>query len=201
MNLSWFNAPETENPMDLIEFQSTLSVDSLAEAPVTDVAYKDIWVTNNGTEEGTDTLVEFGFFIDADTPADIASILKLSEQTHSSGYPCGLYIVFGYETNIGTGSYIEQIEEETINPLEITKFHVTWSNGLNPLNKIKLNSAYTYNGVSYSVRTNLPKASSTLNTNGESGGSLKVRVLFLGPTTGNSILSNIRVNAHALKEV
>jgi hypothetical protein len=84
---------------------------------------------------------------------------------------------------------------------DYAKFRVNWDAGTNILNKINISSAYTYNGSSYALRNNFPVNEGALNVNNETKGRIKVRFLIKSPPSGNSILSNITLNAAALGEL
>lgn len=194
MNLSWFNGEEGSNPSDLIESETSIS----AAYGSNTYNYYDIWVTNNGNDNGTGNLVDFGFYIDSDDPNELASISKLANDLDGDDKPCGLFLVFGYADSLGEDSYIDNFE--TLSYADLLKFQVNWTQGSSILNKINLKSAYTYNGISYVLRNNLYVNTGSMNSNGETKGILKVRVALKTATESNIFLSKIRLNAHCIKE-
>jgi hypothetical protein len=85
--------------------------------------------------------------------------------------------------------------------LDYSKFRVGWDSGSNILNKINIKYSYTYNGSSYVMRNNFPVNEGSSNTNDETKGRLKVCFVLKAPPGGNTILSNITLNAAALGEL
>ncbi|NDB81543.1 MAG: hypothetical protein EB127_02155 [Alphaproteobacteria bacterium] len=85
--------------------------------------------------------------------------------------------------------------------LDYSKFRVNWDSGINILNKINIKSTYTYNGSSYVTRNNFPINEGATNAKSETQGRLKVRFLIKSPSSGNTILSNVTLNAAALGEL
>lgn len=194
MNLSWFNGEEGSDPSDLIESETNLS---LTYGTPTYTSY-NIWVTNNGNEDGTGNLIDFGFYVDSDDPNDLSEILKLANDYDGDGNPCGLFIVFGYADSLGEDSYIDNLE--TLSVEDQLKFQVNWTQGSSILNKINLKTSYTYNGISYVLRNNLYTNAGSMNANGETKGILKIKVVLRISATSNLLLSRIRLNAHCIKE-
>lgn len=194
MNLSWFNGEEGSDPSDLIESETSIS----ATYGTPTYSYYDIWVTNNGNEDGTGNLIDFGFYIDSNDPEELASILKLANDLDGDDKPCGLFVVFGYADALGESSYIDDFETLSYN--DLSNFQVNWTQGSSVLNKINLKSAYTYNGISYVLRNNLYTNTGSMNSNGETKGILKVRLVLKSALGSNIFLSKIRLNAHCIKE-
>lgn len=199
MNLSWFNTTPNSNPNDLIQSYSTLTLD-YAVSSLT--AYQDIWVTNNGSESGKDTLVDFGFYFTSDNIQSFNDLLKLASQTDGSGNLCGLFLIFGYWNDEGTYlSYIDNFN--TLAPSEQAKFQINWTQGTNALNKISLKNALTYSsggGVPV-LRNNLGLNEGSLSSSNEGKGILKIRVFLRGVAGGNSLLSSVELNAYCLSEI
>jgi len=194
MNLSWFNGEEGSDPSDLIESETSISA---TYGTATYDSY-DIWVTNNGNEDGTGNLIDFGFYIDCDDPNELASILRLANDLDGDDKPCGLFVVFGYGNNLGEDSYIDNFE--SLSYSDLLKFQVNWTQGSSVLNKIDLKSAYTYNGISYVLRNNLYTNAGSMNMNGETKGILKIRVVLKTASGSDIFLSNVRLNAYCIKE-
>jgi hypothetical protein len=84
---------------------------------------------------------------------------------------------------------------------DYAKFRVNWDAGTNILNKINISSAYTYNGSTYALRNTFPINEGSSNASDETKGRIKVRFLVKSPPSGNSILSNITLNAAAIGEL
>lgn len=195
MNLSWFEFTESQTSEDLLDVETTVSVSYAGSL----VSYKDFWIQNNGNEEGEGTLVDFGLYVSANDRNDLIKVLKLASEVDGDDLPCGLFLVFGYDEE--SNSYIDKIPEGIYSAEEAAKFQVNWTQGTTQLNKITLNSAQTFNGTGYSTRTNLPVSDEITNTDSETRGRIKVRLVLKAKEGGETLLSKISVNASVLGEI
>jgi hypothetical protein len=199
MNLSWFDTEPSSDPDDLIENYTSLNINYMID-PLTD--YKDIWVSNNGSETGKDNLIDFGFYVNSDNIQAFNDLLKLASETNPSGDLCGLFIIFGYYQD--DGDYISYMDTfDTLSVQEQAKFQVNWTQGTSALNKISLKNALTYNGIgSFPVaRNNFELNDGNLSIAGEGAGVVKIRVLVKGVPGGNTLLSTVELNAYCLGEI
>jgi len=197
MNISWFKNIEGGLTEDLLDVETPITLNVTSS---NDVAYVDIWLQNNGEETGLNSgLVDFGLYIEGKSIKDSESILKLSSAKDETDKAYGVYLLFGYIANSIEDSVIDNWE--TLSPTDLAPFHVNWSQGTSILNKIKLTSAYTYNGSSYILRNTLGVNEGNLNTYEEGKGRLKVRLLVRAPAGAATFLSTVHLSAHALAEV
>ena len=203
MNLAWFNAPNSAQPENLTDYSSTISASYVLGDE--SISYKEIWVSNQGTETSGSTLVDFGFYIEADDLSQLNNLLNYSS-FEEAGKPCGLFIVYGYNDDTGENSYIENFLSGELFPQDMLKFQVNWTQGVNRLNALRMSSTYTYdkNGE-YSQRGNLELNGGQVNAAGENKGVIKIAVILRLPRLGTekalSFMSQIRLNAYALKEI
>ena len=111
-----------------------------------------------------------------------------------------MFIVFGYENADGTGSYIDKFLSDSMSREELLKFQVNWNQGCSPLNKIKLNQAYTKRQSGYVKNSNFPVYFATSeNGNYECVGKIKV-VVGLRSMNGTILVSDFDLHAHASNE-
>ena len=203
MNLAWFSAPATAEAENLIENSTTIAASYVLGDE--SIAYEEIWVTNQGDQSGEPTLVDFGFYIEADDLYYFNNLLTYSSFTEG-GKPCGLFIVYGYTDDTGETSYIDSFLTGELSSQDMLKFQVNWTQGVSPLTSIKMSQAFTYdNNSEYNQRANLQTKGGILNSNGENKGILRIAVILRLPRIGTekagSFASQIRLNAHALKEI
>jgi len=199
MNLSWFDTDPSSSPEDLIENNTNLTLDY---ATSTLTAHQDIWVVNNGSEAGTDTLVDFGFYFSSDNIQAFNNLLKLASETNGDGDLCGLFLIFGYWDD--EGDYISYIDSfNTLSVQEQAKFQINWTQGVSAFNKISLKTALTYNTAAGDpvFRTSLALNEGTVTSSNEGKGAVKVRVLVRGIQGGSSLLSSVQLNAYCLSEI
>lgn len=381
MNLSWFSTNSFASASDLLNTNTTLSTNYTGSL----IDYQDMWVSNNGYEDSTGNLVDFGFYVSGLDINSYNELLKLGSTPDAVDVHCGLYTIFGYTTSNGSESWIDKFETsiqdgeytfrnissasmysapgtgatfnftlplgtsddytvpmvgivsggsgyavgdvsyvsgselgglDSINDAYVTassvtgasrtytnvfipgglggycsvtvsaggvysvtltaagagytassqtisgevlggtspannlsvsigatgggainsististngkirgaiagvtvtgthenpaykfnsdyaKFRVNWDTGTNILNKINISSTYTYNGSTYALRNTFPVNEGSSNANDETKGRIKVRFVIKSPPSGNSILSNITLNAAALGEL
>jgi hypothetical protein len=197
MNISWFKNAEGAITEDLLDVSTPIA---LTVTSSDDAAYVDMWIQNNGEENGINSgLVDFGIYIEGKLLKDSESILKLGSTKDLDDKAYGVYLLFGYTgTTLGT-SVIENWE--TLSAVELSPFHVNWSRGTSILSKIKLNSIYTFNGNNYIVRNTLGVNEGSLNDYSEGKGRLKVRLLVRAPMGASTFLSDLVLSAHAIAEV
>jgi hypothetical protein len=197
MNISWFKNAEGDTAEDLLDVSTPIM---LSVTDNDDVAYVDIWIQNNGEETGTNSgLVDFGIYVEGKLLKDSESILKLGSTKDEDDKAYGVYLLFGYTGTTLGSSVIETWE--SLSPVELSMFHINWLRGTSILNKIKLNSAYTFNGNNYIVRNTLGVNEGSLNDYSEGKGRLKVRLLVRAPMGAATFLSDLVLNAHAIAEV
>lgn len=106
MNLSWFSTNSFASASDLLNTNTTLSTNYTGSL----IDYQDMWVSNNGYEDSTGNLVDFGFYVSGLDINTYNELLKLSSVTDPSGLCCGLYAIFGYTTSNGSESWIDKFE-------------------------------------------------------------------------------------------
>ena len=197
MNISWFKNAEGNATDDLLDVSTPINLSVTSSG---DVAYVDIWIQNNGEETGINSgLVDFGIYIEGKLLKDSESILKLGSTKDIDDKAYGVYLLFGYTDNNVSSSVIENWESLTA--VELSPFHINWSQGTSILKKIKLNLAYTFTGANYLVRNTLGISEGSLNTYGEGKGRLKVRLLVRAPEGAATFLSDVVLSAHAIAEV
>jgi hypothetical protein len=203
MNLAWFSAPATAEAENLIENSTTIAASYVLGDE--SIAYEEIWVTNQGDENGESTLVDFGFYIEGNDLTYFNRLLNYSSFTEA-GKPCGLFIVYGYTDDTGETSYIDSFLTGELSSEDMLKFQLNWTQGVSPLTSIKMSQAFTYdNNSEYNQKANLQTKGGILNSNGENKGVLRIAVILRLPRIGTekalSFVSQIRLNAHALKEI
>lgn len=196
MNLSWFNLQTSELATDLIEEQTSLTIDYANE--ITEV-YKDIWLQNNGDDSATPYLLDFGFYISYDSITDIDPIFKLASASDIDDKPYGAFLVFGYTDGTGEESYIDLFKANLLTREQMLKFQLNWNQGSTIFNKLDFNSSYTYNGSSYVERNTFPTTfPNNSNTVGENRGKVKISLILRYPSSGPTYTSEIQLNAYAL---
>ena len=188
MNLSWFDNAGASTVSDLAEQETILNQSSLT---------KIFWVRNNGTEGSTESLKDFGFYISAPKLDDLNKILIQGQSADQDDLPYGLFVVFGYESNDGMVSYIDEFLANGLTAEVMRSFQVNWNQGCSPLNKIRLNNAFTYRQTGYGKNSTLPIYFQTSeNSNNECHGKVKVLVAFRAPAT-TTLVSDFDLQAHA----
>ena len=203
MNLTWFSIPNTALAENLIEHSTTIRADYMSGEENT--AYEQMWVSNQGTETSGSTLVDLGFYVEADELYYFNLLLNYASLLED-GKPCGLFIVYGYTDDTGATSYIDSFLAGDLSPEQMQKFQINWTQGINPLNAIKMSGVFTYdsNGE-YNQRSNLELKGGSENAQSENKGTLRIAVILRIPRGENpkalSFASQIRLNAHALKEI
>jgi hypothetical protein len=212
MNISWFDTSSIDyGDLDAADLTTA---NTNIELTYGNTPYKkDIWIVNNGTEDAmSGILYQVGFWIDSNSMEDLAKVLNLGGQLHTeTGIPCGLYLVFGYSDDGGGTSWLSKFEgafeggpETPVTSEEASQFHFNWNQGTSILNKLMMNAsdAYTYNGSSgYQRRTTLYVNNDYLNADGSGKGALKITLYLVVPDAGASLLSNIRLNLHAVEGI
>lgn len=111
MNLSWFSTNSFANASDLLNTNTTLSTDYNGNL----IDYQDMWVSNNGYEDSTGGLVEFGFYVSGLDINSYNELLKLGSTPDAVDVYCGLYTIFGYTTSTGSESWIDKFETSIAN--------------------------------------------------------------------------------------
>ena len=106
MNLSWFSTNSFASASDLLNTNTTLSTNYTGNL----IDYQDIWVSNNGYEDSTGNLVDFGFYVSGLDINSYNELLKLSNQQDPNDIYCGLYVIFGYSDSAATESWITKFE-------------------------------------------------------------------------------------------
>lgn len=197
MNISWFKNAEGDTTEDLLDVSTPIA---LTVTSSDDTAYVDMWIQNNGEENGTNSgLVDFGIYIEGKLLKDSEGILKLGSTKDLDDKAYGVYLLFGYTDTSEGSSVIENWE--SLSDVELSSFHVNWSRGTSILSKIKLNSIYTFNGSNYIVRNTLGINEGSTNVYQEGKGRLKVRLLVRAPMGAATFLSDVVLSAHAIAEV
>ena len=200
MNLSWFDNSNASLATDLVEEQTLFNGASLSDIDDAKLASKILWVRNNGSETASEGLVDFGFYISSAKLDDLNKVLKLGQTSNDNNLPYGLFVVFGYENADGTNSYIDKFLDDSMSRTELLKFQVNWNQGCSPLNKIKLNQAYTKRQSGYVKNSTFPIYFATSeNTYYESVGKIKVAV-GLRCRNGTILISDFDLHAHASNE-
>lgn len=210
MNISWFDTSSVDySDLDANDLtNSNLDINlTYGETPYS----KNIWIVNNGTEDpSAGILYETGFWIDSNDLQSLNNILNLGGQSDpGTGIPYGLYLIFGYTDDGGGTTWLSKFQAAfegspgtPVTAEEATQFHFNWNQGNSILNKITMQAgdAYTYNGSSgYMKRTTFYVNNNYLNADGSGRGALKATLYLVAPETGPSILSNIRLNLHAVE--
>jgi hypothetical protein len=111
MNLSWFSTNSFASASDLLNTNTTLSTDYTGNL----IDYQDMWVSNNGYEDSTGNLIDFGFYVSGLDINAYNELLKLGSVADASDVYCGLYVIFGYTTSTGSQSWIDKFETSIAN--------------------------------------------------------------------------------------
>lgn len=157
IELSWQDTPSAGAGSTIEEMPSLVGSVSGAIYDGTDndrIAYRIMYLRNNGRLTGNPVAYNAGFYVQAYGPEhgdnyNLHDILQWSQESDGSGKPYGAFTVFGYSDSSGTVSFIDKFIDNTISASSLRKFQHNWVQGSSVASSIGMDTAYRYDGSTY----------------------------------------------------
>ena len=190
IQLSWQSAAELGAISDLVIENKSNSINS--SGTIAERTWSELyWLKNLGKTivDLTDPVAyNCGFYLDnlpsfSSLDISLPEILRWSSVIDADGLPCGVFTIFGFDSD--GESYIEKYLDESITAEEMYFFSHNWIQGQSRLDQIPLDTARRYIDTTTFIQTNeLEGVVETFSANafGEKAGILRVMVLIRVPS-------------------